>query len=172
MAVWKVFWVDVEHWVQVAAGEPCEQAPRLLGEAIQCVLDNEAAETRPGVGALTVDRSHGEDLPPFPWELGTYEPAVLFWSRGHLSIERGGNVQVAELTGEGPSREGTRPALLCSTDADKVTEADAAELGKAVYRLLTEPGILDLDAGNLPVRRGPSEPERGLLDCLAARATA
>jgi hypothetical protein len=154
MAVWKVFWVDVEYWVGVAA-ERSGQAPVLLGEAIERVLGDKSPAAAPGVGALTIAESPDEDWPPFPLELESYPPAALLWSRGELSIVPAGEVQAADLTDGGPSGDGGRPALLCSTDADKVPEADAAELGVAVYRLLIEPGILELDAGTLPVRRGP-----------------
>jgi hypothetical protein len=154
------------------AAERSGQAPVLLGEAIQRVLGDKSPTAAPGVGALTIAESPDEDWPPFPLELESYPPAALLWSRGELSIVPAGEVQAADLTDGGPSGDGGRPALLCGTDADKVPEADAAELGVAVYRLLIDPGILELDAGTLPVQRPASESRRGMLDRLAARAAA
>jgi hypothetical protein len=153
MAAWKVFWVDEDFWKAQADWDQPQRAADRLGSAIQRLLDETSPSTSAGVGGLGISTGH-EDHPFVAYDLAGSLPQVLLWSRGDLTLESASEVSVADLA-DASLGNGLRPALLCSTDSDRVGKADALALGTAVYRLIREPVLDEVSAGDLPVRRGP-----------------
>ena len=162
MGEWNVFWVDVAFWTGVAAAEGSEQASKTLGQVVQQVLQSHASATGATVGTIASPVTGGADDPGDapaavepPPTLDGAAPALLYWSRGVLTLPPADRTPPADLPQAGSAGD-KRPVILLSTDARGIATADPAELGAAVYRFIDAPGPPHLGDGHLEVRGGPA----------------
>jgi hypothetical protein len=162
MAAWNVLWVEVDRWMRHAFQLGDEQAAGMLGGAVQQVLNGRQPSQTDGIGTLSAisgrDGQAGQGLVPLVMPLGTTPPLLLRWAGGELSIVQSGRLGKDDLAGAartGPFTDGEQSCLLLSVSAPGAREVCASDLGTAVYRLLREPGLGELQTGKVQVRTGP-----------------
>jgi hypothetical protein len=150
MAAWKVFWADEGFWLARRRDGDSQEAACQLGRSVQAVLRDVSPTSADGVAAL----AFGDEDRRLVEILEGPMPRVMLWSRGELVLMPMDEVALNDLVGS-RTRSSEHLALLCSTDADRVTEVDPLQLGEAVYRLVANPHLHQDDAAGVPVRRGP-----------------